>query len=849
MPTPRKTEAFRNLVHTKFSIYNGLFLNLPYQQDKSVGTLIPILYQHCQTGLKDGREPVEILDSFFKNYTQIRTEREKIDFLFRVIQYVERQVVLYDAVEDAAFTELRNLEPVLSFQDHFQLMESGRERKILAERLASFSARIVFTAHPTQFYPPAILDIIDSLRQLIRKNRIDDIPLMLQQLGLTSLLHVQKPTPLEEARNIVYFLRNVYYDAVGDLYTRIKEETGDPNFENHNLIKLGFWPGGDRDGNPSVNFDTTVAVLDLLQTTLMKCYHDDVKRLRKLLTFRQVDAILRQLKETLYTHTFEAAQENIYPRLLEQLTSVRAIVVEKFHGLYLGEIGKLIDKVKLFKTHFAALDIRQDHRVHQQVVRVILKREGIIREQLAELSSEALTEILLENDFSVNADDYDDEIVKDTLRTIAGLRNVQHQYGPDACHRYIISNSEDIFAVLYVYALFRWCGWPTNEAITFDIIPLFETMTGLAQADAIFKALLAFPIYRDHVQRRHDQQTIMLGFSDGTKDGGYLQANWSIFQAKERLSAVAAEQGIRIIFFDGRGGPPARGGGKTYRFYASQSPFIANHEIQLTIQGQTITSKYGTREQFTYQCEQLLTAGLFTNLPGQQKEISKSSRKLLAELAQISYQAYSRLKEHPKFIPYLEQRGTLRYYDKTNIGSRPGRRGLKRELDLSDLRAIPFVGTWSQLKQNIPGYYGMGTALQTLADQGKLDELRQLYQDVPWFKALALNSMMALSKCDFNLTRYMRQDVEFGEFWQMLYDEYERSKTMLLAVSGLETLMADEPVSRESIKIREEIVLPLLVVQQYALQKVTRRSSHQKVYEKIVTRSLYGNINASRNSA
>ncbi|MCF7903117.1 MAG: phosphoenolpyruvate carboxylase, partial [Candidatus Marinimicrobia bacterium] len=226
-----------------------------------------------------------------------------------------------------------------------------------------------------------------------------------------------------------------------------------------------------------------------------------------------------------------------------------------------------------------------------------------------------------------------------------------------------------------------------------------------------------------------------------------------------------------------------------------------------------------------------------------------SARQLMAELAEISYRKYVELKNHPQFIPYLERRSPLRFYEMVNIGSRPGRRGLKQKLDLTDLRAIPFVGAWSQLKQNIPGYYGIGTALQTLTDNGRLEDLKRLYREVAWFKALALNSMMALSKCDFNLTRYMRQDAEFGEFWQMLFDEYQRSKTMLLEISGLETLMADEPVSRESIKIREEIVLPLLVVQQYALQKVLGKNRHEKVYEKIVTRSLYGNINASRNSA
>lgn len=361
--------------------------------------------------------------------------------------------------------------------------------------------------------------------------------------------------------------------------------------------------------------------------------------------------------------------------------------------------------------------------------------------------------------------------------------------------------------------------------------------------------LFSLPEYQSHLARRGQKQTMMLGFSDGTKDGGYLKANWSIFKTKETLSKVCSKHGYKAIFFDGRGGPPARGGGKTHRFYASQTRDIANNEIQLTIQGQTITSTYGTKEQFIHNSEQLLTAGLSNNLFGKEHVINAASRKLIEELSQLSYEKYDALKQHPKFIPYLENKSTLKYYTKANIGSRPGKRGQKAKLELSDLRAISFVGSWSQLKQNVPGYYGIGTALNTLAEQGRLSELKKLYKEVPFFEALMLNSMMSLSKSYFELTAYMKDDPEFGAFWELLHEEYELSKRMLLKISNFKILMENEVVSRESVKIRENIVLPLLVIQQYALYKISQETSNRDVYEKIVTRSLYGNINASRNSA
>jgi phosphoenolpyruvate carboxylase len=341
----------------------------------------------------------------------------------------------------------------------------------------------------------------------------------------------------------------------------------------------------------------------------------------------------------------------------------------------------------------------------------------------------------------------------------------------------------------------------------------------------------------------------MLGFSDGTKDGGYLKANWSILKTKESLSKVCIKNGVKAIFFDGRGGPPARGGGKTHRFYASQTKEIANNEIQLTIQGQTITSTYGTKEQFIYNCEQLLTAGLSNDFFEEENIITPNERSLIEKLSDLSFGKYDDLKHHDKFMPYLENMSTLKYYTKANIGSRPGKRGNKAKLELSDLRAISFVGSWSQLKQNVPGYFGLGTAIKTLKDQGQLEEVKSLYKKVPYFRTLMSNSMMSLSKCYFELTSYMKDDKEYGAFWTILHNEYQLSKEMLLLISDMTILMEKEAISRESIKIRENIVLPLLVIQQYALQKIGEDSSFKELYEKIVTRSLYGNINASRNSA
>ena len=395
------------------------------------------------------------------------------------------------------------------------------------------------------------------------------------------------------------------------------------------------------------------------------------------------------------------------------------------------------------------------------------------------------------------------------------------------------------------------------ENPTVDFIPLFETIPDLVTAAVVMRGLFSNPIYIKHLEQRNMKQTVMLGFSDGTKDGGYFMANWSIYKAKEALSELASEFGIRIAFFDGRGGPPARGGGNTHEFYASMGDTIQNDDIQLTVQGQTISSNFGTLDSSQYNLEQLLSSGIESQVlnPGK-NNLSDKDRATLEGIAEVSYKAYNDFKAHPMFIPYLERMSTLPYYAKTNIGSRPSKRGKSSELKFEDLRAIPFVGSWSQLKQNVPGFYGVGTALNSFLIQNKLDDIKQLYRNSRFFRTLIFNSMMSLTKSFFKLTAYMKEDEEFGAFWEIIFNEYNMTKALLLEVSGFKSLMENEAAGKASIKAREEIVQPLLTIQQYALMELQKLKEDKNIDKKqisimetMITRSLFGNINASRNSA
>jgi phosphoenolpyruvate carboxylase len=840
----QRAEKFRQIVENKFQIYNSLFMSLPYDKMTNIGMLLPFLYEESKEGYQAGKTPEQIVEEFFANHTDLQTEEQKLELLFKIIQYIERQVVLFDSIEDAAFPNLHSESDSGTVTNLFERSQQDHKLEKVREKLRDFTVKVVFTAHPTQFYPSSVQRILHDLRKSITDDSITNIDMLLQQLGKTPFVNKEKPTPIDEALSIIHYLRYVYYDTIGELFTKIKKTFGNQHFHLHeDLIQLGFWPGGDRDGNPFVTADVTKRVSEELRSAILKSYYGNLKDVRRRLSFRGVSEVLGQLSAELYTAIFR--NERITAEdILKRLNEAEKILVEQHNSLFIDQLENFKDRVKIFGTHFATLDIRQDSRIHQQVIDDVYKAKF----GESEVSNDEKFNQLIQVSEKMDADGFED-IVKDTLINVAQVKDIQFANGNRGMNRYIISNSDAVKDVMNVYAFFKITGY-RDEEINMDIVPLFETMEGLDNAESVMTELYQNPIYQKHLERRGNQQTIMLGFSDGTKDGGYLKANWEIYKAKEVLTRLSEENRIKVVFFDGRGGPPARGGGKTHDFYASQGKTIANNKIELTIQGQTITSIFGNKEQAKYNFEQLLTAGVENDVfKNSKKDLTEKERALILELANISYKKYSDLKAHPMFVPYLQEMSTLEYYGKTNIGSRPSKRGGGNELKFEDLRAIPFVGSWSQLKQNVPGFFGFGFAMQQLKEEGRFDEVRELYKGSDFFKTLVLNSMMSMNKSYFPLTYYIKDNPKFGEFWNVLFSEYNLSKDIMLELTGFKMLQEEDPLSRKSVKIREKIVLPLLSIQQYALMKIQKGEGNKEAYEKLVTRSLFGNINASRNSA
>jgi phosphoenolpyruvate carboxylase len=917
--------AFQEHVSMKFQIYNGLFLNLPFSDVKSSGILLPVFAEHCKKLLEDHGDPVEIVESFFKAKLGTEDFNAIANDLFRFMRLVERQVVLFDSLEDAAYVKIRDLDGPGSVKDTLNKIEQSGKISEYLDLIRNYKIRTVLTAHPTQFYTDEVLAILTDLAKALEENDLQSINNLLLQMGKTRFKKKKKPSPLDEANSIMWILENVLYKVIPNIHNHLMKDLNlaiEDSLEVSGKVELGFWPGGDRDGNPYVTADLSKLVGEMLRSRILNLYLQDIKVLLRRLTF---DGVIQKMKDieirlkktinplgefsTVINSSEEGEKEDLFcievvdqgyltaEDFLHDLLEVRKQIMENHMGLFVDQLDQLIYTIRCFGFHFASLDIRQDASVHgstinqiipllfdeltrfedaemDDTIKAILKSIGVNDYKTLEylsLDDEKKINLLQELSSLINTiplherkdlyqktkDFVSDTVLVDCISSFDVIRTIQRYNGEMGAHRYIISHTEKAHHMLEVWLLGVLSGW-NKETMPLDIVPLFETVEDLHNARAVMTQIYELGDYQEHLQFRNKKQVVMLGFSDGTKDGGYVTANWEIYKTKQQLSQLSKEKEIQVIFFDGRGGPPGRGGGNTHKFYRSLGPKISSQEIQLTIQGQTITSSYGISEAARYNLEQMVSSGLENNIfADESTALGTDESFLLDELSENAQRKYMELRNHERFLDYLEEVTPLKYYGKTNIGSRPSKRNKNERINLDNLRAIPFVGAWSQMKQNVPGFFGFGTAIKNLIDQGKETKLKDLYQNSLFFRTLIENSMQSLSKSYYALTSYLQYDKKYGEFWNILNDEANLTVAMIKRVSEQADLLETSPVIKSSILHRESMIHPILSIQQYALKKIrdlkessddSAKDEKIEILEKMVIKSLAASINASRNS-
>jgi phosphoenolpyruvate carboxylase len=278
-----KLTRFNDNVLSKYQIYNSIFMTLPFDTISNTGVLLPLFHEICKNGFDNGNNPTEIVDLFFQKYQENPSDQNKKDLLFLFIQYIERQVVLFDAIEDAAFPIVNNMDGIGTLRNSKEIAILSEKKEELKKHLEDFKVRIVLTAHPTQFYPGSVLGIITDLDKAIQNDDLLLIKKLLAQLGKTPFYKKAKPTPYDEAISLIWYLENVFYHSISKIYNYVQQHIYDGEPLENEIIDLGFWPGGDRDGNPFVTTKITLDVAERLRQSILRSYYGDVKRLKDVL--------------------------------------------------------------------------------------------------------------------------------------------------------------------------------------------------------------------------------------------------------------------------------------------------------------------------------------------------------------------------------------------------------------------------------------------------------------------------------------------------------------------------------------------------------------------------------------
>lgn len=703
-------------------------------------------------------------------------------------------------------------------------------------------------------------------------------------------LRIHKPTVIDEVKYGRFYMETTLLEVVPGIYRELEAALQETYFERDwelpPLLRFGSWIGGDRDGNPFVTPEITVEAVRLLQAALLQHYVGRIERLSQAMSpsTREVPisselAASLEADATVFPETaalvsvrneFEAYRQKctyIRERLLltikfttdykprwdingiarlgetiawyrgakELLNDLRIMdrSLRANAGALLadGELHDLIRLVEVFGVHMATLDIRQHSSRHTYALQEVLAAAGVC-DNYAELDEEARTALLSAELQSkrpliparLTYSPETNETIE-TLRTVAALLE---QLNPDVIHTYIISMTTGPSDVLTVLLLAREAGLydPAGGSSRLDIVPLFETRADLQHAPGIVHNLLNTPAYCHHLKFRGDVQEIMLGYSDSNKDTGYVAANWSLYVAQRELVAVAREADVRLSLFHGRGGAIGRGGGGANQAILAQPAGTVHGHLRLTEQGEVIFERYGLAGIGARHIEQLVHALLLTTFSPPGADVSEEWSEVFTELADESATAYRALVyDNPRFVDYFYEATPITELVRLNIGSRPASRSSGRRIE--DLRAIPWVFAWMQSRHTIPGWYGLGAALEGYMQRHPADGLsllQQMYQEWPFFTTLIDNAQMILSKADMRIAHSYAALVEDRVLGDQIFGdiaaEHARTVQGVLLITGQEQLLDHTPILQRSIERRNPYIDPLSAIQVELLRRL-----------------------------
>jgi len=721
-------------------------------------------------------------------------------------------------------------------------------------RLQGLRFHPVFTAHPTEARRRAVSTSIrrlvtllseydESLRGGADQRRAERRMLEeIDTLWRTAPLRAEKPTPVDEVRAIMSVFDETLYTAVPHVYRRVDDALQGPAAGGRApivrpFVRLGTWVGGDRDGNPFVTASITKKAAGIAAEHILLGLENSSTRIAKSLTLAAETtppsdallALLQRLGAADEEGAADAAKRaKVEPHKRVMLLITRRVAATRRRDADLGyrdpadlladlrvvqsslvaagaprqaygHLQQLLWQVETFGFHLAELEVRQHSAVHRSV--------------LAECEALAAGQAL-----STQAEE-----VLDVFRTIA---QIQQRYGVGAAGRYIVSFTQSATDLANVHALARFAVGPGGTPPVLDVIPLFETFADLQAAPAIMAEIVGHPEFAARLDATERRLEVMLGYSDSSKDVGPVAANLALYEAQALIAAWAQESGIELTLFHGRGGALGRGGGPANSAILAQPPHSVDGRFKLTEQGEVIFARYGDPNIAMRHIDQVAAAVLLASAPSIERR-NRAAADRYAEVARVmdaaSRERFFALVKADGFAPWFATVTPMEEIGMLALGSRPARRGLSVE-SLEDLRAIPWVFAWSQARINLAGWFGLGTALESVGDA---ELLRRAYDEWPLFRTLIDNVGMSLAKADDRIARRYLDLGDRDDLAGLVSDELRLTKDWVVRITGGDELLANKPVLQRAVKMRSPYVDALSLLQLRALRAL-RTGGHDE---------------------
>ena len=751
----------------------------------------------------------------------------------------------------------------------------------ICEALSTLSLQLVMTAHPTESTKPTILEIKKRIagilkkldqqlltkreRAILEESLFNEIAILWQ----TDELRKQKPTVSDEVKNGLYYFDHTLFEVLPKIYLELEanlsEQYPEIDWEIPNILSFGSWIGGDRDGNPFVTHDVTWNTMERQRELVLRKYSEVLKDLKHRYSHSTTrvsvsDELLERLEiienkylppekrwhvpSEVYRRYFAVIIERVSQvglsetgyktdgELLDDLCVVQNSL-RRHHPVNheLKTIQKLVRQVQLFGFHLATLDIRNHSGEHESAIDEILQKVGLVS-SYADLSEDEKVKILTSvlsdpRRVLLGIEDYSPE-TQEMIKVFQTIKRIHDEFGRRAISVYLISMTRSLSDLLEVLVLAKEANLyrlhaDGNVESHLNISPLFETIDDLKAAPQIMETLFNMPLYRHHLQILSNRQEVMFGYSDSSKDGGNLAANWRLYKAQMEIHKIAIRYDINLKFFHGRGGSLGRGGGPLHKSLMSQPAETIDDGLKITEQGEVLSYRYLVEDIAYRNLEQAVSVLLQIATHVLKDSDEGCLRKeewvdAFEEIAKSSHLKYRSLVfDDPSFLDYFYEATPLTEIGGLNIGSRPMARKNARKFEY--LRAIPWVFAWTQSRHMLPAWYAAGTGLKNFveAKAGNLALMQEMYEQWPFFRNVIDNLQLALMRADIDTAKEYATLVNDQEAANRIFsnikEEFEKTKDMALKISGNNVLLEREAYLRDSSIRRKPYMDPLNFLQ------------------------------------